>query len=76
MRPSCKSFGLTLKVFGDLSGHDDRVVRGSFADGDAIVYYLERGRIVGTLHTGQDEETEQELRRAISSRATFERLAS
>jgi len=71
-----ESFGLTLKVFGDTSGHDDRVVRGSFADAHAIVYYLERGRVVGTLHTGQDEETEQELRRAISSRAAFERLAS
>ena len=71
-----ESFGLTLKVFGDLSQHDDRVVHGSFADGDAIVHYLERGRLVGTLHTGQDEETEQELKRLIRSRAAFERLAS
>ena len=71
-----ESFGLTLKVFGDPSGHDDRVVRGSFAHGDAIVFYLEHGRVVGTLHTGQDEETEQELKRIIRSRASFERLAS
>jgi NADPH-dependent 2,4-dienoyl-CoA reductase/sulfur reductase-like enzyme len=71
-----ESFGLTLKVFGDPSGHDDRVVRGSFADGDAIVFYLERGRLVGTLHTGQDEETEQALKRAMRSRAAFEQLAS
>jgi 3-phenylpropionate/trans-cinnamate dioxygenase ferredoxin reductase subunit len=71
-----ESFGLTLKVFGDVSHHDDRVVHGSFADGDAIVYYLERGRLVGTLHTGQDEETEQELKRLIRTRAAFERLAS
>jgi NADPH-dependent 2,4-dienoyl-CoA reductase/sulfur reductase-like enzyme len=71
-----ESFGLTLKVFGDVSQHDDRIVRGSFADGDAVVSYLERGRLVGTLHTGQDEETEQELKRLIRSRAAFERLAS
>jgi NADPH-dependent 2,4-dienoyl-CoA reductase/sulfur reductase-like enzyme len=71
-----ESFGLTLKVFGDPSRHDDRVARGSFAEGDAIVYYLERGRLVGTLHTGQDAETEQELKRLIGSRAAFERLAS
>lgn len=71
-----ESFGQTLKVFGDLSQHDDRVVRGSFADGDAVVSYLERGRLVGTLHTGQDEEAEQELKRLIRSRAAFERLAS
>jgi NADPH-dependent 2,4-dienoyl-CoA reductase/sulfur reductase-like enzyme len=71
-----ESFGLTLKVFGDTTHHDDRVVRGSFSDGDAVVYYLERGRLVGTLHTGQDEETEQELKRLIRTRAAFERLAS
>lgn len=71
-----ESFGLTLRVFGDLSQHDDRVARGSFPDGDAIVYYLERGRLVGTLHTGQDEETEEELKRLIRTRAAFERLAS
>src|SRR2546423_15246278 len=71
-----ESFGLTLKVFGDPSGHDDRVVRGSFADGDAIVFYLEGDRVVGTLHTGQDQATEEELKRLIRSRAAFERLAS
>jgi 3-phenylpropionate/trans-cinnamate dioxygenase ferredoxin reductase component len=60
-----ESFGLTLKVFGDVSEHDDRVARGSFADGDAIVFYLERGRLVGTLHTGQDETAEQTLKGLI-----------
>jgi NADPH-dependent 2,4-dienoyl-CoA reductase/sulfur reductase-like enzyme len=60
-----ESFGLTLKVFGDVSQHDDRVARGSFADGDAIVFYLDRGRLVGTLHTGQDAATEDALKRLI-----------
>jgi NADPH-dependent 2,4-dienoyl-CoA reductase/sulfur reductase-like enzyme len=60
-----ESFGLTLKVFGDLSQHDDRIARGSFGEGDAIVYYLERGRLVGTLHTGQDERTEEALKQLI-----------
>jgi NADPH-dependent 2,4-dienoyl-CoA reductase/sulfur reductase-like enzyme len=64
-----ESFGLTLKVFGDTSGHDDRITRGSFADGDAIVFYLDRGRLVGTLHTGQDDPTEQSLKQLISNRA-------
>jgi NADPH-dependent 2,4-dienoyl-CoA reductase/sulfur reductase-like enzyme len=63
-----ESFGLTLKVFGDLARHDDRIVRGSFAEGDAIVSYLERGRLVGTLHTGQDAETEETLKRLIRNR--------
>jgi len=64
-----ESFGLTLKVFGDVSQHDDRIARGSFADGDAIVFYLDRGRLVGTLHTGQDDETEDALKELIRTRA-------
>lgn len=71
-----ESFGLTLKVFGDISQHDDRVARGLFADGDAIVFYFERGRLVGTLHTGQSEETEAELKRLIATRAPAESLAA
>ena len=64
-----ESFGLTLKVFGDVSRHDDRVARGSFADGNAIVFYLESGRLVGTLHTGQDAATEDALKLLIRNRA-------
>jgi NADPH-dependent 2,4-dienoyl-CoA reductase/sulfur reductase-like enzyme len=64
-----ESFGLALKVFGDVSQHDDRLATGSFADRDAIVYYLERGRLVGTLHTGQDAETEETLKQLIRDRA-------
>jgi NADPH-dependent 2,4-dienoyl-CoA reductase/sulfur reductase-like enzyme len=64
-----ESFGLTLKVFGDTSHHDDRATRGSFVDGSAITFYLDEERLVGTLHTGQDEETEQQLKDLIRSRA-------
>jgi NADPH-dependent 2,4-dienoyl-CoA reductase/sulfur reductase-like enzyme len=71
-----ESFGLTLKVFGDASQHDDRIARGSFADGDAIVFYLERGRVVATLHTGQDEETEETLKSLIRNRAEPRELTS
>ena len=70
-----ESFGLTLKVFGDISHHDDRVARGSFEDGDAVVLYLERGRLVGTLHTGQSEETEAELKQLIGTRVSAESFA-
>jgi NADPH-dependent 2,4-dienoyl-CoA reductase/sulfur reductase-like enzyme len=70
-----ESFGLTLKVFGDVSQHDDRIARGSFEDGDAIVFYLERGRLVGTLHTGQGEKAEAELKRLIGTRISAETLA-
>jgi NADPH-dependent 2,4-dienoyl-CoA reductase/sulfur reductase-like enzyme len=63
-----ESFGLTLKVFGDVSPHDDRIAQGSFADGEAIVYYLESGRLVGTLHTGLDADAEETVKRLIRNR--------
>jgi NADPH-dependent 2,4-dienoyl-CoA reductase/sulfur reductase-like enzyme len=70
-----ESFGLTLKVFGDISQHDDRLTRGSFADGDAVVSYFERGRLVGTLHTGQSDEAEEELKRLIGARVSASRAS-
>ena len=64
-----ESFGLTLKVFGDISHHDDRVARGSFSDGNAIVFYVADGRLVASLHSGQDEETEKQLMELVGDRA-------
>ena len=61
-------FGTTLKVFGDISRYDDVTVRGSFAGGSAVAFYSEAGRLMGTLLTGQSEETEQELKDAIRTR--------
>jgi NADPH-dependent 2,4-dienoyl-CoA reductase/sulfur reductase-like enzyme len=69
-----ESFGLPLKVFGDTSRHDERVARGSFGAGDAIVFYLERGRLAGTLHTGQAEETEEALKQLIAAHASPRKL--
>ena len=65
-----ESFGLTLKVFGDTSRHDDRLTHGSFLEGKAITFYFDGGALVGTLQTGQDEDTEQRLKELISTRAT------
>jgi len=65
-----ESFGLTLKAFGDISHHDDRVTRGSFRDGNAIVFYLADGRLVASLHSGQDDETESQLLELVGERAT------
>jgi len=65
-----ESFGLPLKVFGDTTRHDERISRGSFAAGDAIVFYLERGRLVGTLHTGQAAESEEFVKRLIAGHAS------
>ncbi len=57
------------KDFGDTSHHDDRVTRGSFVDHNAIAFYLDNDRLVGTLHTGQADETEEELKQLIRTRA-------
>lgn len=70
-----ESFGLTLKVFGDISHHDDRFARGSFEDGDAVVLYLERERLAGTLHTGQSEEAETALKGLIGKPFSAESFA-
>ena len=64
-----ESFDLTLKVFGDISHHDDRVARSSFSDGNAIVFYVADGRLVASLHSGQDEETEKQLMELVGDRA-------
>jgi NADPH-dependent 2,4-dienoyl-CoA reductase/sulfur reductase-like enzyme len=64
-----ESFGLTMKVFGDTSHHDDRVARGSFDDGNTIVFYFADGRLVASLQAGQDAETENQLMELIGRRA-------
>jgi NADPH-dependent 2,4-dienoyl-CoA reductase/sulfur reductase-like enzyme len=63
-------FGHTIKVFGDTSQADDRTFEGSLADGRLLGLYLERGRIAGAVLSGQDEETEERLKRAIRDRAS------
>jgi len=57
-------------VFGDISHHDDRVARGSFSDGNAIVFYFANSRLVASLHSGQDNETENQLMELVGDRAT------
>jgi NADPH-dependent 2,4-dienoyl-CoA reductase/sulfur reductase-like enzyme len=64
-------FGLTVKVFGDLSSHDELIVRGSLSDRNLLGFYLRRGRLVATLLTGQTEETEEGLKRLIKDRAVL-----
>lgn len=58
-------FGVTIKVFGDTSGHDRRDYEGSLAEGKALGRYWEGERLVGAVLTGQDEETEERLKEEI-----------
>ncbi|HEV8249335.1 MAG TPA: NAD(P)/FAD-dependent oxidoreductase [Gaiellaceae bacterium] len=68
-------FGVTIKVFGDTSRADDRTFMGSLAEGKALGLYLEDGRVVGAVLSGQDEETEERLKQAIRDRAPAEAVA-
>jgi NADPH-dependent 2,4-dienoyl-CoA reductase/sulfur reductase-like enzyme len=65
-------FGLTLKVFGDLSGHSELVVRGSLSDGNLLGFYLQQGRLVATLAVGQEKQTEEELQLLIKQRVVLD----
>ena len=65
-------FDLTVKVFGDLSEHDELIVRGSIPECDLLGFYLQRGRLIATLVVGQDKETEEWLKRLIKDRGTVD----
>jgi NADPH-dependent 2,4-dienoyl-CoA reductase/sulfur reductase-like enzyme len=65
-------FGLTLKVFGDLSGHSELVVRGSLSDRNLLGFYLQQGRLVASLAVGQEKHTEEELQLLIKQRVVLD----
>jgi NADPH-dependent 2,4-dienoyl-CoA reductase/sulfur reductase-like enzyme len=69
-------FGVTIKVFGDTSRADERTFDGSLADGNVLGLYLEQGRVVGAVLSGQDEQTEERLKQAIRDRAPARALAA
>ena len=62
-------FGTTFKVFGDTAGHEELVMRSDFHEGSAIGFYLRDGKIVATVLTGQDDETETHLKELIRAHA-------
>jgi NADPH-dependent 2,4-dienoyl-CoA reductase/sulfur reductase-like enzyme len=56
-------FGVTIKVFGDTSRAERRVVDESLET--FLALYVEEGRLAGAVLSGQDEETEERLKRQI-----------
>jgi NADPH-dependent 2,4-dienoyl-CoA reductase/sulfur reductase-like enzyme len=65
-------FGLTVKVFGDLSGHSELVVRGSLSDRNLLGFYLKEGRLVASLAVGQEKQIEEELQLLIKQRVVLD----
>jgi NADPH-dependent 2,4-dienoyl-CoA reductase/sulfur reductase-like enzyme len=62
-------FGVSLKVFGDVSSFDEVTTEGSLHDHDLVASYVEGGRLVGALSVGQDKKVETELKELIARRA-------
>jgi NADPH-dependent 2,4-dienoyl-CoA reductase/sulfur reductase-like enzyme len=58
-------FGLTVKVFGDVSRYEEVRSQGSLAAGDLLTVYGHNGGLVGALTVGQTEDVEAGLRDLI-----------
>ena len=61
-------FGTTIKLFGDMTQHDELDVEGSLADG-LVARYGEEGRLTAALVVGQAEDEEERLKELIRQRA-------
>jgi NTE family protein len=62
-------FGVTVKVFGDVSRFDELTTAGTLGSG-LIASYGSNGRLVGALTVGQSEEVESLARELIAERAS------
>jgi NADPH-dependent 2,4-dienoyl-CoA reductase/sulfur reductase-like enzyme len=62
-------FGVTVKVFGDISKFDELTVDGSLASGSLLANYGDEGRLVGALAVGQSAELEALLKDLIEEQA-------
>ncbi len=58
-------FGVTIKVFGDVSAFDDIRSQGSLDAGELVTAYGHHGGLVGALTVGQSEDVEAGLRNLI-----------
>lgn len=67
-------FGLTVKVFGDVSQYEDVRSQGSLAAGDLLAVYGHNGRLVGALTVGQSEDVEAGLENLIRAHEALNEL--
>jgi 3-phenylpropionate/trans-cinnamate dioxygenase ferredoxin reductase component len=66
-------FGVTIKVFGDVTRFDALTTEGSLADG-FLASYGDGGRLVGALTVGQSEELETLVKELLAERAPADAL--
>jgi NADPH-dependent 2,4-dienoyl-CoA reductase/sulfur reductase-like enzyme len=67
-------FGVTLKVFGDLSRFDEQTTEGSLTSGTLLITYGDGGRLVGALTVGASDELEVVLKGLIAEHAPMDAL--
>jgi NADPH-dependent 2,4-dienoyl-CoA reductase/sulfur reductase-like enzyme len=61
--------GVSVRFFGDATGHDGQELDGSFEKGEAVLLYLAGGTIVAALTMGQEDDANERLKDLIRSRA-------
>ena len=61
--------GVSVRFFGDATGHDGQELDGSFEKGEAVLLYLAGGTIVAALTMGQEDDTNERLKELIRSSA-------
>jgi len=61
--------GVSVRFFGDATGHDAQELDGSFETGEAVLLYLAGGTIVAALTMGQEDDANERLKDLIRSSA-------
>jgi 3-phenylpropionate/trans-cinnamate dioxygenase ferredoxin reductase component len=64
-----EEFGRTFRLFGDSTGHDSTSLEGDFAEGEAIFRFFRNSTLVAAVVSGQDDETEAQLKDEIRAGA-------
>jgi 3-phenylpropionate/trans-cinnamate dioxygenase ferredoxin reductase subunit len=67
-----EQFGRMFRSFGDPLGHDSTTLDGDFHEDRAVLRFLRRGRAVGAVTTGLDEDAENELKEEIRAGAAHD----
>jgi len=65
-------FALSYEVWGDLSGWDTTVLRGSLEDGRFALYYFDQGHVTGVLAAGRPEAERKPMQALVSARPRLE----
>jgi glycosyltransferase involved in cell wall biosynthesis len=64
-----EEFGRSFRTFGDPTGHDVTAYDGDFREADAVFRFLRRGRTVGAVTMGLDDDAQNALKDEIRAGA-------